>query len=82
VPPASGLDGHVRSSVMIAVTAAEACSASYRSGQSRRHLKQFAVQPVGTLCDVDVLTEVGGELDQGNVDAFRPARLAAGRWRG
>ena len=52
--------------------------ASYRAGQSRRRPEQFAVQPVGTLRDVDVLPDVGGELYKRNVHAFRPARLAAG----
>ena len=33
--------------------------ASHRTGQSWRRLEELAVEPVGTLGDVDVLTEVG-----------------------
>jgi hypothetical protein len=45
-------------------------------------LEGARVQPSGTLRDVDVRTEVGGELHKRDVDAFSPARLTFRRGAG
>jgi len=45
--------------------------AGHCAGQSWRALEELTVQPVGTLGEVDVLTEVGGEFDERNAFVSR-----------
>ena len=59
-----------------------ASEAGYCAGQAWRGLEEVAIQPVGTLRDVDVFTNVARELHQRNVDALRPALLMGGGGRG
>ena len=56
--------------------------AGYGVGQPRRGLEEIAIEPVGTFCDVDVLTKVAGELHQRSVDAFGPTHSIGCGWRG
>ena len=60
----------------------EPCSAARRcdgAGEPRCRALQLLVQPTGALGDVDVLAEVRGELDDGDVDTLAPPRRIAQR---
>ena len=54
-----------------------ASEAGCRIGQARRSLEEVAIEPVGTLGDVDVLTKVARELHQSDVNTLGPARRSA-----